>query len=145
MQGKVKHQKSVNVWGCFSWNGVGDLYRVKGIMTGPVYCQILIHHFVPSARQLCGNNFVFQHDNDPKHTSRVVQQYLANKKVTLYNNYSKTCNLIGQYPCRMRQSCTGNLKVDIASHFTSLLRAYNCRQKTFQLLKLAENEDKVKY
>ena len=41
----------------------------------------------------------------------------------LYNNYSKTRNLIGQYPCRMRQSCTGNLKVDIASHFTSLLRA----------------------
>ena len=27
----------------------------------------------------------------------------------LYNNYSKTRNLIGQYPCRMRQSCTGNL------------------------------------
>ena len=41
----------------------------------------------------------------------------------LYNNYSKTRNLIGQYPCRMRQSCTGYLKVDIASHFTSLLRA----------------------
>ena len=40
----------------------------------------------------------------------------------LYNNYSKTRNLIGQYPCRMRQSCTGNLKVDIASHFTSFLR-----------------------
>ena len=45
------------------------------------------------------------------------------KKCILYNNYSKTRNLIGQYPCRMRQSCTGNLKVDIASHFTSLLRA----------------------
>ena len=41
----------------------------------------------------------------------------------LYNNYSKTRNLIDQYPCRMRQSCTGNLKVDIPSHFTSLLRA----------------------
>ena len=24
----------------------------------------------------------------------------------LYNNYSETHNLIGQYPCRMRQSCT---------------------------------------
>ena len=21
MQGNVKHQKSINVWGCFSWNG----------------------------------------------------------------------------------------------------------------------------
>ena len=50
-------------------------------------------------------------------------------KEVLYNNYSKTRNMIGQYPCRMRQSCTGNLKVDFASHFTSLLRASNCRQK----------------
>ena len=83
MQGKGKHQKSVNVWGCFFWNGVGNLHRVKEIMTGPVYRQILIHHLVPSARRLCGNNFVFQHDNDPKHTSGVVQRYLANKKVNV--------------------------------------------------------------
>ena len=27
----------------------------------------------------------------------------------LYNNYSETRNLIGQYPCRMRQSCTEKL------------------------------------
>ena len=27
----------------------------------------------------------------------------------LYNNYSETRNLIGQYPYRMRQSCTENL------------------------------------
>ena len=52
-------------------------------MTGPVYRKILIHHLVPSARRLCGSNFVFQHDNDPKHTSGVVQRYLANKKVTV--------------------------------------------------------------
>ena len=80
MQGTVKHQKSINVWGCFCWNGIGDLHQVKGIMTGPAYHHILIHHLVPSARRLCGDDFVFQHDNDPKHTSGVVQRYLANKK-----------------------------------------------------------------
>ena len=37
MQGTVKHQKSINIWGWFSLNGVGDLHRVKGIMTGEVY------------------------------------------------------------------------------------------------------------
>lgn len=26
IQGTIKHQKSINVWGCFSWNGVGDLH-----------------------------------------------------------------------------------------------------------------------
>ena len=83
MQETVKHQNSINAWGCFSWNGMGDLHRVKGIMTGPVYRQILIHHLAPSARRLCGNNFVFQHDNDPKNTSGVVQRYLTNKKVNV--------------------------------------------------------------
>lgn len=81
MQGTVKHQKSLNVWGCFSWNGVGDLHRVKGIMTGEVYRKILIHHLVPSAKRLCPNGFVFQQDNDPKHTSGVVSRYLTNKKL----------------------------------------------------------------
>ena len=37
MQGTVKHQKSINVWGCFSWNGVGDLHRLKGTLNGPEY------------------------------------------------------------------------------------------------------------
>ena len=62
---------------------MGDLHRVKGMITSSVYRQILNHHLVPSARRLCGINFVFQHDNDPKHTSGVVQRYLANKKVNL--------------------------------------------------------------
>ena len=81
MQGTVKHQKSINVWGCFSWNGVGDLHRVKGILTGEEYRQILIHHMVPSANRLNPEGFIFQQDNDPKHTSCVVKKYLQNKKI----------------------------------------------------------------
>jgi hypothetical protein len=30
------------------------------------------------------------------------------QKRILYNNYSETRNLIGQQPCRITQSCTGN-------------------------------------
>ena len=81
MQATIKHQKSINVRGCFSWDGVGDLHRVKGLMTGEMYRQILIRHLVPSANRLCPRGFVFQHDNDPKHTSGVVSKYHANKKV----------------------------------------------------------------
>lgn len=67
MQGTVKHQKAINVWGCFSWNGVGDLHHVKGIMTGEVYRKILIHHLVQSANRLCPDGFILQHDNHPIH------------------------------------------------------------------------------
>ena len=85
MQGTVKHQKSINVLGCFSWNGIGDLcvHCVKGTMTGEVYRKILIHHLVPSANRLCPDGFIFQHDNDPKHTSGVVTKYLKNKKINV--------------------------------------------------------------
>ena len=70
-----------NVWGCLSLNGVGDLHRVKAILTGPEYRKILIHHFVPSANRLNSEGFIFQQDNDPKHTSNVAKKYLQNKKI----------------------------------------------------------------
>ena len=66
-------------------NGVGDLHRVKGILTGSEYRKILIHHFVPSANRLNSEGFIFQQDNDPKHTSNVAKKYLQNKKIEVMN------------------------------------------------------------
>ena len=69
------------VWGCFSWYGVGALYHIKGILKKEKYRQILIHQMRPSARRLQGDDFVFQHDNDPKHTSHLVKNYLQNQQI----------------------------------------------------------------
>ncbi len=44
------------------------------------------------------------------------------KYICLYNNYSKTRNLIGQQPCRITQSCTENSECFL----TGFLK---CRQK----------------
>ena len=72
LQPTIKHGGgSIQVWGCISAEGVGDLVRVDGIMTAQRYKQILIHHAVPSGRRLIGENFIFQHDNDPKHTALI--------------------------------------------------------------------------
>lgn len=80
----VKHEKRVMVWGCFSYNGVGKLTQVKGIMDAKQYKQILIHHAFPSGKQLFGTNtWYFQHDNDPKHTSKIVQTYLDRKDTSV--------------------------------------------------------------
>ena len=35
----------------------------------------------PSARRLHGENYIFQHDNDPKHTATIVKQYLRNQQI----------------------------------------------------------------
>jgi hypothetical protein len=78
----VKHDKKVMVWGCFSYGGVGRLYRINGIMFKEDYKSILIRQMIPSAQVLfTGIPFIFQQDNDPKHTAKVCQAYLVNKAV----------------------------------------------------------------
>ena len=77
----VKHGAgSLQVWGSITYSGVGHLYKITDNLTAPKYKQILIHHAVSVGKSLIGNNFVFQHDNDPKHTARIIKRYLENKK-----------------------------------------------------------------
>ena len=71
------------VWGCFSWKGVGAFHQIKGILTNERYRQILIRQMRSSARQLRGDNSIFQHDNDPKHTTHIVKNYLINQQIEM--------------------------------------------------------------
>ncbi len=47
------------------------------------YHNILSTHMFPSTKKLFGSNrkWIFMHDNDPKHKSKLVKKYLENKKV----------------------------------------------------------------
>jgi len=70
-----------NVLGCFAGNGVGDIFKIDGIMRKEEYHSILVHHAMPSGKRLFGNeNWIFQQDNDPKHSSKLCQNYLARKE-----------------------------------------------------------------
>uniref|UniRef100_A0A4W5LJX2 Transposase Tc1-like domain-containing protein n=1 Tax=Hucho hucho TaxID=62062 RepID=A0A4W5LJX2_9TELE len=77
----VKHGGgNIMLWGCFSAKGPGRLIRVKERMNGAMYREILSENLLPSARALkmkCG--WVFQHDNDPKHTARATKEWLRKK------------------------------------------------------------------
>ena len=80
----VKHDKSVMIWGCFSYSGVGRLYRIRGTMNKEMYHSILQREMIPSAALLFPHSpWIFQQDNDPKHTARLNQTYLANIGVTV--------------------------------------------------------------
>ena len=57
------------IWGYLPVNGVYNLARINGIMNAKKYRQILIHNAIPSGKRLIGNGFIFQQDNDPKHTT----------------------------------------------------------------------------
>lgn len=81
-QPTVKHSGSVMVWGCFSANGVGNLVFIDGTMDRYVYRDILNNNLIQSADKMgLKKRFIFQHDNDPKHTSGVVQQALVDMNV----------------------------------------------------------------
>uniref|UniRef100_A0A8D0CWF1 Transposase Tc1-like domain-containing protein n=1 Tax=Sander lucioperca TaxID=283035 RepID=A0A8D0CWF1_SANLU len=92
----VKHGGgNIMLWGCFSAKGPGRLIRVKERMNGAMYREILSENLLPSARAL-KIGWVFQHDNDPKHTARATKEWLRKKhfKVQLWPSQSPDLNPI---------------------------------------------------
>lgn len=72
----VKHGGgSIMLWGCFSYSGVGELYLIEGKMDRFVYTRILHTALRKSIKDFGIEDFIFQQDNDPKHTSGHVKAY----------------------------------------------------------------------
>lgn len=79
-QATVKHGGgSLLVWGCFSWKGVGKIVKIDGKMTGESYVNILQQNLGPSVKKMKLGRYVFQQDNDPKHTCKVAKAYFEKK------------------------------------------------------------------
>ncbi len=78
----IKHDIKIMVWGCFSYHGVGRLYHIEGILDSKKYIRILDNEMRPSADQLFPRqNWIFQHDNDPKHASRATREYMEDYEI----------------------------------------------------------------
>ncbi|XP_061643513.1 zinc finger protein ZFP2-like isoform X3 [Phyllopteryx taeniolatus] len=61
------------LWGCFVTGTTGALQKINGIMRKKHYVEILKQHQKTSNRKLkFGDEWVFQMDNDPKHTAKLV-------------------------------------------------------------------------
>ncbi len=82
----VKHGGgNIMLWGMifmqgFPAKGPGRLICVKERMNGAMYREILSENLLPSARALkMKRGWVFQHDNDPKHTARATKEWLRKK------------------------------------------------------------------
>uniref|UniRef100_A0A9J7ZQK9 Transposase n=1 Tax=Cyprinus carpio carpio TaxID=630221 RepID=A0A9J7ZQK9_CYPCA len=69
----VKHGgASIMIWACFSYYGVGPIYRIPGIMDQFAYVKILEEVMLLYAEEDMPLKWLFQQDNDPKHTSKLV-------------------------------------------------------------------------
>ncbi|CAJ0965156.1 unnamed protein product [Ranitomeya imitator] len=77
----VKHGGgNIILCGCFSAKGTGRLNHIVGRMDGVMYREILANNFLPTVRALkMIRGWVFQHDNDPKHTVRTTKEWLHKK------------------------------------------------------------------
>ena len=68
------------IWGCMSAKGVGEMTFIDGTMNACGYTKILADKMTPSLQKL-GRRGIFQHDNNPKHTAKIMQEFLKKKKV----------------------------------------------------------------
>jgi hypothetical protein len=70
----VKHGSgSIVLWGCFAAGGTGALHKIDGFMREDNDVDILKQHLKTLVKKLkLGRNWIFQMDNDPKHTSKVM-------------------------------------------------------------------------
>jgi transposase len=76
---------SIMIWGCMTWKGVGEMCKIQGIMDSKVYCEILELYLKKTMKnhRLVNENFYFQQDNDPKHTSHLAQQWFENNNINV--------------------------------------------------------------
>lgn len=76
----VKHPPKLHVWAGISYFGKTELYVFTGNMDAPFYKGILKERLVTDASRIFGGRrWLFQQDGDPKHTSRLVQDWLERR------------------------------------------------------------------
>ena len=98
------------VWCCISWEGVqfvGNLFhffhlsgvgfscKIDDIMDGDLYVQILKGELMETINyyDFDQDQVIFQHDNDPKHTSRVAKVALTELKLNVLDWPSQSPDL----------------------------------------------------
>ena len=92
----VKHDgDSVTVWGCFTHRGIRKLHILDQTMDRFSYRQILERNLLPSIENFgVSGGFTFVRDNDSKHTSVLVKDWLVKQhmKTLPWPSYSPELN-----------------------------------------------------
>ena len=75
-----KHPPKVHVWAGISKNGATHIVMFSGIMNATKYGDILSASLVPFIREKYPNGQQLFHDNDPKHTSKYIQNFFSEEQ-----------------------------------------------------------------
>jgi len=95
-RGVPKHPAKVHVWGAFSARGTIGFHMFTQNMDGQFYREILTNHLFENAARIMPRRWVFQQDNDPKHTAKETRVLLRRRspKVLDWPSYSPDLNPI---------------------------------------------------
>jgi len=73
-------------WACFSFLKLGPIVSLEGSVTGNVYKEVLANYAVLTLKEFsrkAKRKFIFQKDNAPVHTSKVIREFLLSQKVNV--------------------------------------------------------------
>ncbi|KAG1442998.1 hypothetical protein G6F55_012800 [Rhizopus delemar] len=75
----VKHEGgNIMVWSCLTWKSIGWIADVGHRMNSEGYLEVLKDDLLKTMEiyGLDSSNIVFQQDNDPKHISKIVKEWI---------------------------------------------------------------------
>lgn len=73
------------IYACFSWYKVGNLVPIHGIMNSDKYINILNKNLEESTLKMdLDDDWMFQQDNDPKHTAKKTKQFFQDCKIKVF-------------------------------------------------------------
>ena len=83
IQQAPKHPPKKMFWGFFTFKGTDRLCPIEGMMNSTKYQEILERKLVPSMQQsFLDGNGIFQQDNAPCHTSKIMLTFFKRAKLT---------------------------------------------------------------
>lgn len=93
---RAKHPVKVHVWGGISWRGKTNIVIFEGTMNADGYKHILQQALLPFLNQIYADGHRLMQDNDPKHTSKKVQEFFEEEGVNWWKTPAESpdCNPI---------------------------------------------------
>ena len=85
----------VMMWGFMTIQGPDMFYRIEGRMDQYYYLEVLQRDLLDTlmAYNLDLSHVIFQHDNDPKHTTKTIRRWLRSQDFNVLQWLAQSPNL----------------------------------------------------
>lgn len=93
LKSKAKHPLKIRIWGGITMKRTTPLVFFKENLTAIHYAKILETGLIPFIRSKFPNHHKFQQDNDPKHRSNYIKQFLESHNIEWWKTPAESPDL----------------------------------------------------